>query len=148
MTPVDSVERLQVYDVVDAGVPNQERFGIYVRDYCDLSKICVVVGARNYDGSTVPVRDQLLWLGHGLAYPGDWIIVYTAAGTTTVNAWGETLPNGYQPRLFSVHWGKDHTIFQNRGLVPMILEIAGSSIPEAPEPQYQGARKIDSPRKW
>lgn len=148
MTPTEQIDSLQVFDVYDPGVPNKERFGIQVREFCDLSKICVVVASQNYDGSNVPLRDHLLWLGHGVAYPGDWIVVYTAAGKTTVAPWGEPLSNGYQPRVFSVHWGKDHTIFQNRGLVPMILEIAGSSVPAPPEPQYQGVKQLNSTSKW
>lgn len=148
MTPMDQMDSLQVFDVYDPGVPNQERFGIRVREYCDLSKICVVVASQNFDGTKVLVRDHLLWLGHGVAYPGDWIVVYTAAGKTTVAPWGDPLPNGYQPRVFSVHWGKDHTIFQNRGLVPMLLEIAATTAPEAQEPQYQGVKKLKNTHGW
>lgn len=146
--PIGAIESLEIFEVYDHGVPNQERIAISVKDYCDLSEICVLLASRNHDGTTVPIRDHLLWLGHGYACPGDWIIVYTASGVTTVSEFGEPLPSGYHPRVFAIHWGKDHTVFQNRAVVPMLMQISAVAVPTPPAPQFQGSFKPSTPRMY
>lgn len=135
---VESIEELQIIDVFDHGVPNRERVAIYVTDYCDLSDYCLLLGHIGVDGTATPIKDQLLWFGHGAVSPGDWIFIYTAAGSTTVNTFVPERDPSATNHMVSVHWGKDHTIFQNPGVVPMLIRIGGLATPAPKVPQYQG----------
>lgn len=124
---------LKIHDIMYAGVPNEERFGIYVQSYCDLENYCVMIAHKNSDGSVVPLRDNLLWFGKAMVGIGDWIMVYTAPGVTR----SEMLPSGN--KLISVHWGKESTVFQNRSLTPILCQLGGVYVPEqlAVQPQTQ-----------
>jgi len=122
---------LTIFDVLDPGQPNLERVAIYVTEECDLGNYCLGLAHRNFDGTSTPVRDQVFWFGSGYVQAEDWIFVYTAAGTLHI----EKNPSGNSH--FHVHWGKDHTIFQNRALVPMLIEINATAIPPLPQPVPQ-----------
>jgi hypothetical protein len=144
---IGTIENLQIVDVFDHGVPNLERIAIYVKAPCDLGEYCLFLGLPSVDGTTSPIRDHMLWFGHGFVNVGDWVLVYTASGTTTV------VPNGLpkagtsiQPRVISVHWGKNHTVFQNRALTPMLIRINGMAVPATPAPAYQGPTNFHQPR--
>jgi len=138
----DSINSLYIHNVMDHGVANLERITIYVKEACDLGEYCLFLGMPTVDGSTTPLKDNMLWFGNGFVNPGDWIFVYTASGTTTIHPNGlPSAGSSIQPRLISLHWGKDHTIFQNRALVPMLIRMSGLSMPAPPEPSYQGGLK-------
>jgi hypothetical protein len=129
------VEHLDIIDVLDKGSPNLERIAIYVKENCDLRDYILLIGHRNIDGSATPIKDNMLWFGVAELNKGDWIFVYTAPGTTTIQP-----IEGTNSKLHSIHWGKDHTIFQNGGLVPMLCQISGVAMPEIPQPQAHDKR--------
>lgn len=136
---IQRIDTLQIADVQNHGIPNQERIAIYAHKSCDLSEYCLILTLPTPEGGSVPVKDHMLWFGQGWVQPGDWIFVYTAAGSTTI------LPNpspqlpGVAPRRFiNIHWGKNHTIFQNRALSPMLIQISGTATLLPPAPAYQG----------
>lgn len=138
----ETIKDLQIRDVVDHGVPNLERIAIYVNETCELGQYCLFLGMPGVDGTTAPLKDHMLWFGHGWVHSGDWLFIYTASGTTTVE------PNGYaapgtsiQPRIINIHWGKDHTVFHNRAIVPMLIRMNGLNVPADPKPAYQGSDK-------
>lgn len=94
-----------------------------------------MIGHRNIDGTGTPIKDNMIWLGGAQLNPGDWLFVYTAAGQTTPQ-----LIEGTTSMLYSIYWGKDHTIFQNNGLVPMLCQIGMIAMPQIPLPQAQNNR--------
>ncbi|MBY8930594.1 hypothetical protein J1G34_16255 [Pseudomonas sp. Wu6] len=133
------ITSLQIVEVMDHGVPNLERIAIYVTESCDLSEYCLLIGLPALDGTTTPIKDHMLWFGHGFANVGDWVMIYTASGSTTI------IPNGLpsagtsiQPRVINIHWGKNHTVFQNRAIIPMLIKIQSLAVPTPPAPAYQG----------
>ncbi|QHC93409.1 hypothetical protein PspR84_01780 [Pseudomonas sp. R84] len=143
----DTITSLQIINVFDHGVPNMERIGIYVKEPCDLGEYCLFIGLPAADGSTSPIKDHMLWFGNGFVNPGDWLFVYTASGNTTIHPNGlPSAGSSISPRLISIHWGKDHTIFQNRALVPMLIRMNGLSTPAAPKPSYQGPSNLTQHR--
>ncbi len=135
------VKSLEIIQVGNHGVPNHEHIAIYVEEHCDLSEFCILVGLAGLDGYATPVKDHMLWFGHELVNPGDWILVYTAAGSTRISPTPADMKAPPGARVISIHWGKDHTIFQNRSLVPMIVQIAAIGLEEQPAPQFQGIPK-------
>lgn len=143
------IESLQIVDVLDHGVPNLERIAIFVKEPCDLSEYCLLLGFPAVDGTTTPIRDHMLWFGHGYVNAGDWVIVYTATGSTTIT------PNGamkagtsIQPRVINIHWGKNHTVFQNRAVTPMLIRLNAVGVPTPPAPAYQGPSDSLQPRLY
>ncbi|QQD53758.1 hypothetical protein MHB_0027105 [Pseudomonas fluorescens BBc6R8] len=138
---IEQVNSLKIIHVDEAGIPNEEHIAIKVLEHCELSEYCLIIGLAGLDGRATPVKDHMLWFGYGAVAPDDWIIVYTASGTTRITP---TSPPG--SRVIAIHWGKEHTIFQNRSLVPMIIRIGAVGMEEPPEPQYQGVTK-EEPRR-
>lgn len=132
------IQDLQIAEVQFHGIPNQERIAIYVHKYCSLGEYCLMLSMPSVEGVPLPVKDQMLWFGTGFVNPGDWIFVYTAAGNTTILPGQLTAGSTLQPRIISLHWGKDHTIFQNRALNPMLVKIGAVGGPPQPMPAYQG----------
>lgn len=144
---IEQVDSLKIIHVDEAGVPNEEHIAIKVVKHCDLSEYCLIIGLAGLDGRATPVKDHMLWFGYGEVNPGDWIIVYTASGTTRINPLNSaTIGSPPGARVIATHWGKEHTIFQNRSLVPMIIRIAAVGMEEPAEPQYQGVTKEEQRR--
>ena len=143
------VDALQLVEIQKAGEANEERVVIKVLRACNLSDYCLILTMPIIDGHTVPVKDHLLWFGQGSVIPGDWVFVYTASGSTRITPLDGLTNNGIQNRLISIHWGKDHTIFQNRALSPVLIKIgAAVGLPE-PAAAYQGnnlANALKPPR--
>ena len=136
---IKRIETLEIVDVQHHGVPNDERIAIYVHKSCNLADYCLILTFPTPEGGSVPVKDHMLWFGQGMVQSGDWIFVYTAAGATTILPNPAPQPPGTVPlRIINMHWGKNHTIFQNRALCPMLIEIAGTGMMIPPAPAYQG----------
>lgn len=140
------IESLQMVDIYDHGKPNAERVAIYVKQACDLSEYCLLLGMPGVESYAAPVRDHFLWFGNGFVNPGDWIMVYTASGTTTItpipNAPGQSNTN----RIINIHWGKEHTVFQNRAVTPVLIKIGALASIAPPAPAYQGPPNKNQPR--
>ena len=136
---IETLNTLQIVEVQNGGIPNQERVAIYVHQFCNLVEYCLMLSMPTPDGGAMPVKDHMLWFGPGWVNPGDWIFVYTAGGTTTINPGPQLVAGGsIQPRVINLHWGKDHTLFQNRALSPMLVRLNGVSSPPQAQPAYQG----------
>lgn len=119
-----AIEELSVVGVYDAGVPNLERVVVRVLQPVDLGQYGLMIGIRGPNGTAFPLRDNLLWFGNGWVAKGDWLFIYTAPGEGRVTP----LPNN-EEKLYSVHWGKKQTIFQNQDLVPILFRMDGIQVP-------------------
>ncbi|MFG0925469.1 hypothetical protein ACF8SB_07195 [Pseudomonas sp. CJQ_8] len=134
---IETITSLQVVEVQNHGMANQERVAIYVHQHCNLVEYCLMLSLPTPEGGVAPIKDHMLWFGPGWVNPGDWIMVYTATGMTTINP-GPATASGAQYRIINLHWGKNHTIFQNRALSPMLVRLNGISCPPQALPAYQG----------
>lgn len=132
------IDALQIAEVQFHGIPNQERIAIYVHKFCEIGEYCMMLTMPTVDGNAAPVKDHMLWFGPGFVNPGDWIFVYTASGVTTILPGLAAAGSVIQPRVISLHWGKDHTIFQNRALNPVLVRIGAVRGLPPPMPVYQG----------
>ncbi len=126
------MSQLRIAEVLEAGTPNRERIAIEALAPCDLSGYCVLIGLLHLDGTASPIKDNMLWFGHGAIAQGDWIFVYTGPGQTTVTPIVNS-PN----KLYSIFWGKDKTVFQNRAITPMICQLNVASLLAQPEAKPQ-----------
>lgn len=121
---VGDISELIVSGVYDRGTPNQERVVLYANQTVNLGQYGLMVGVRAAGNSAFPVRDNLLWFGDGLVNKGDWIFVYTGPGEPRAT----TLPNT-EERLYSIHWGRDKTIFHHPDLVPILFRVDAVHVP-------------------
>lgn len=143
---IELIDELMLVDVFDHGKPNLERIAIYVQKACDLSHFCLYLGMPGPEMPFTPVRDHMLWFGSGQVNAGDWIFVYTASGTTTITPNGLPKPGAVQQRIINIHWGKEHTVFQNRAVSPLLIRIGGIGVLAPPPPAYQGKPDTVQPR--
>jgi len=136
---IEAITCLQIVEVQSPGVANHERVAIYVHQPCNLGEYCLMLSLPTPEGGAIPVKDHMLWFGPGWVNPGDWLMVYTASGVTTINPGGGVTAGGtIQPRVINLHWGKDHTIFQNRALSPLLVRLGAVGTPPQSVPAYQG----------
>lgn len=133
-----SIDELQLVGVFDPGVANLERIVLRVAERIDLGHYGLMLGVRGTEGAAFPLRDNLLWFGNGWVNKDDWLFVYTAPGEGRVT----NLPNA-DSKLFSIHWGKKQTVFQNRDLLPILFRMDGvqvlTGLPSLPGGQGAGA---------
>lgn len=124
---VDLITELTVIGIHDRGVPNQERIVIRVNDTVDLGQYGLMVGVRATSGMAFPIKDNLLWFGDAVVSQGDWIFIYTGHGKPK----DSLLPNTNN-RIYSLHWGRDWTVFSNQELLPILFRIDAVQVPSAP----------------
>jgi hypothetical protein len=142
------VDSLRLVDVLDHGKPNLERVAIYVEKPCELSEYCLFLTMSVSSEPVAPIRDHMLWFGSGSVNPGDWIFVYTASGSTTITPNPQARYGGPTPNIINIHWGKDHTVFQNRSVNPVLVKISAIAAMAPPAPVYQGNPSISQPRLY
>lgn len=114
---------LFVLGVQDAGIPNSERIAIRADALVDLSRFGILLVWR-MGNSGIPIRDSFFWFGSGLVMQGDWVFVYTAPGSPNRT----TIPNTPNS-VYSVHWGRTSTIFQDRNIGPALIRMDSVQFP-------------------
>ena len=136
---------LTLHSVEDRGVPNKERVTIVANEDIETTDFGLLIGMQQHDGSAVPIKDSMLWLGGGFMRKGDWLFVYSGPGVA------RTDPLSPTTNLISVYWGKTRTAFYAPDLVPILFRVGQVSVlplPQKPQslPQYGEAmqRLIDS----
>jgi hypothetical protein len=140
------IDSLRLVDVLDHGKPNLERVAIYVEKHCELAEYCLFLTMSVSSEPVAPIRDHMLWFGSGSVSPGDWIFVYTASGSTTITPNPQFKYPGVAPRIINIHWGKDHTVFQNRAVNPVLVQLSAIAAMTPPPPAYQGNPTLAKPR--
>ncbi|AMC34550.1 hypothetical protein [Janthinobacterium sp. B9-8] len=121
---VVSIDELKIVGVFDHGIPNMERVVLQANESIDLGNYGLIIGIRGHEGQAFPLRDNFLWFGNGWLNKGDWLFVYTAPGTSKTT----DLPN-QKEKLYSVHWGKDQTLFQHKELIPLLIRMDAIQVP-------------------
>lgn len=126
---VADLAELQLYPVVDRGVPNSERIPILVCEHTNMGQFGVMVGVSNQGVFANPIKDNLLWFEDGFVKPGDWILVCTGSGTPQRFDW--STPPG--STVYVVHWGRQKTMFANSQIVPVLFKVGAVQIDQPPE---------------
>lgn len=118
------IEELEIVGIFDHGIPNMERIVLLAHESIDLGNYGLMLGIRGHEGQAYPLRDNFLWFGNGWVQKGDWLFVYTDVGEPRTT----DLPN-QKEKLYSIHWGKDKTVFQNKELIPLLIRIDAIQVP-------------------
>lgn len=112
---IDNRPEIELHGINAAGSPNFERIVFRVNRRCDLSLYAVILTLLSPTGP-IPLRDNFYWFGTVYVDPG-WIFLHTGPGENREI-------NGYHgEKIYSWHWHKKETIFQNRSLTAMILRM-------------------------
>lgn len=130
----ESIPNLLLHSVADRGVPNKERILIFAYEDVDLAGCGIMLGRQADAHQTVPMQDNLLWLGGGFLGKGDWLFVYTCPGTSSVTSIGE------REKLISVYWGKTKTVLHAPEITPIVFRVGEANVlpaPMPPEPREQ-----------
>ena len=126
---VSTITELTITDIYDRSIPNKERIAIIANETINIGQYGIMLGLRNEGESAFPIRDNLFWFGDAVINKGDIIYIYTGPGDPKITE----LPNN-QENLYTVHWGKDKTIFQSNDLVPILFKVDSvyirSTLPE------------------
>lgn len=110
---------LSVIGIYDAGVANLERIVLRADKPVDLAGYLLLIALRGQaGGGSIPLRDNMLWLGNTSIDAGDWVYVYTGPGVAQTTA----LPNNPN-KVVSLYWGKNQTIFQATHLTAALIKI-------------------------
>ena len=110
---------LSVVGIFDAGVANLERIVLRADQPVNLASYLLLIALRGEaGGGSLPLRDNMLWLGNTSIEAGDWVYVYTAPGVAQTS----TLPNNTD-KVISLYWGKSQTIFQAAHLTAALVKI-------------------------
>ena len=92
--------------------------------------------------SGYPIRDNLFWFGDGIINPGDLVILYTGAGTATINQ----QPNN-TGKLISLFWGRPETVLHDPNVTPILFRVDAVVLGEWPEVAPVNRQKPVLPNK-
>jgi hypothetical protein len=108
----------------------KERIPHRIESELDIGEYALTLGVRSpAPGFVIPVKDALFWFGSGNLVPGDWIFLYTGAGTPSVIPPDENVHG----RLLVVYWGRSETVFHDPQIVPVIWHVGGMRTPPVPK---------------
>lgn len=116
---------LEIVGVYDRGVPNNERIALLAHSTVELGAYGLMIGVRGSLGDAFPIRDNLFWFGNGALNPGDWLLVYTGNGRSTVGSVANT-----SARFVTVHWGRMRTMFNSHETVPILFRVDHVQVPQ------------------
>ena len=123
---------VRVVGVDEPNVPNRERIMLQANQAVDMSQFIMTAGFPSPPGSQMvyPVRDVLFWFGGIALNPGDWIALFTGAGTPEQHrdpATGKV--------IHFLYWGRQQTLFTGN-LVPVLFRyggiLVGAPVPTLP----------------
>jgi hypothetical protein len=129
---VATIEELTIMSVLDRGIPNRECIAIRANENVNLGQFGLMVGVYGGEGKGAwPLKDNLLWFGDGWIKKDDWLFVHTGSGHPQVTHG----TNGAET-LYSIYWGREHTVFHADKLVPILFRVDAVNVedpPTAPE---------------
>ena len=134
---VGDIAELSVAQVFDRGVANKECIAISVLQTINMGRYGIMLGQHQAgaSGGVLPYFDNLFWFGDGIVNAGDWVFVYTGPGTPT-----HSLATNGVNTIFSLHWGKPHTVFANSTVVPVLFRVDAVEVLVPPSDQPQLTR--------
>lgn len=121
---VNNITEVMIAGVYDRGIPNQERIVLFLNQAINLGQYGLMVGVRADEKRAFPIKDNLFWFGDALVNKSDWIFIYTGPGEPK----STTIPNT-DAHLYSIHWGKERTIFNHQDLVPILFRVDAVEVP-------------------
>ena len=114
---VSDILELEIVSVLERGYPNRECIAIQAKESINLGQYGIMIGEYSENG-VFPFRDNMFWFGDGLMKEGDWLFVYTGAGSPFQNKASDSIHD-----IYTVFWGREHTLFTNSNVVPLLFRI-------------------------
>ena len=128
---VSDIYELTMLDVIDRNVPNKERIVLIANETIDLGQYGIMIGLKAQGNSAIPIKDNMLWFGNGVINKGDFLFIYTGPGETRETP----LPNILE-KLYTIHWGRDRTIFYSPEFVPILFRVDAVRVPSSDDTKY------------
>jgi hypothetical protein len=116
---IPNIPEIQLIGVADPNIPNKERIVMKAQDNIDLGEYGLIVGFKNDQSVVLPLKDYFFWFGNVEVEAFSWIFVYTGYGQ-----FQRTRLSGTQELAYTMHWGKQITVFTNVDLVPIIIKMS------------------------
>lgn len=113
---------LVVEGVVSRGLANQERIVIRANSDTFTANIGLMLGYRRPDGTVVPLRDRMYWLGSGTIHAGSVINVYTGAGQQ------KGFENGNNTATYNLFWGLPYVAFDVPEIEPILFRLGEATV--------------------
>lgn len=131
------VTNLRQWGVYDPGIANSERIVFQNKSgiYLDLSQYFIVLGWTKDDGA-IPIPNRLYWFGAITVDPDSWIYVYTGPGETRFTTVG---PEKDLSPAAVFHWGLEKAVFNDRNIVPILVEVGATTIGPSPKWLFEQA---------
>ena len=117
---------LSLLGVADPNIPNKERIVIKTQENISLSDYGIIVGYKNDQDIVIPLREHYFWFGNIEIEASSWLVVYSGPGQFQRTRLSETLELAY-----TLHWGKQYTVFSDPNLVPIIIKMSTILIGES-----------------
>ena len=131
---VGDVTELGIVTIFERGVANKECIAVAVRQAVNVGRYGLMIGQHDATAgqNSIPFFDNLFWFGDGVVNAGDWLFVYTGPGAPSTS-WAENRVN----KIYTLHWGKQHTMFANTTVVPILFRVDAVNIllPPGDQPQ-------------
>ena len=127
------LEELSISRVFERGIPNKECVAISVNQNTNMGQYGLMLGIAETQQTAIPLHHQLYWFGDGLVQRGDWIFLYTGAGTPQTRV----LVVGGIAKSYTCFWGKPSTAFANSQVVPILFKIGALDVHAQPADKLQ-----------
>ena len=129
---LQNITQLSITTILNRGVPNQECISIRVNQVINTGQFGLMLGRYNQGASAIPYFDNLFWFGDALMHPGDWMFVYTGAGTPS-----HILAANAENRIYYLYWGKPNTLFAEPVIAPILFRVDAVDVLAPPTNQPQ-----------
>lgn len=120
---------IAVESVLARGLPNQERIILRAQIDTYTANIGIMLGYRHPDGTLVPIRDRLFWLGSGSVRAGSIINVYTGSGEMN------SFENGNGTKTYNLYWGLNYVAFDVPQVEVVLFRLGETTIGALPLPK-------------
>ncbi len=112
------IPEMSLVGVFSPGIQGQERIALRTSSPINLSQIGILLGHRNDKDVVTPIPDNFfLFPEFDLPSPS-WLFLYTGKGA----GMDFIIPESGQ-RAYIYYWGKERTIFDAPGIVPIVFSI-------------------------
>ncbi len=113
---------IAVEAVIARGLANQERIVLRVNRDTFTANVGLMLGYRQTNGTMIPLRDRMYWLGGGSVGAGSIINVYTGSGEQ------KTFENGNGTWTYNLFWGLQFVAFDVPQVEAVLFRVGEATI--------------------
>ena len=113
-----AIPQIELYGVLDRGVPNKECVVIRVLETINLGDIGLLAGLSVDSGRALPLPNYFLWLDNEIMEAPCWLFIFTGQGVPRTTTETQT---GQPARI--IYWGCERTVFHIPGSIPVLVRF-------------------------